>query len=95
MTQPDRNLEAKGRTPLRLIASLGSLSFAVQSAFDTNGLVTSLAESVLDLSRADQFVLLLLDYETGELEGDHFERGHVGGWPAAMTSPGVEEVPRP
>jgi signal transduction histidine kinase/putative methionine-R-sulfoxide reductase with GAF domain len=78
VTQPNPKLGPERRTPLRLVASLGSLSFAVQSAFDTNGLVNSLAESVLDLARADQFVLLLLDYETGELEGDHFELGHVG-----------------
>ncbi|MGH7681162.1 MAG: ATP-binding protein, partial [Candidatus Eiseniibacteriota bacterium] len=67
-----------GRPPLRLIASLGSLSFAVQSAFDTQGLVTSLADSVLDLARGDNFSLLLLDYETGELDGHHFERGQSG-----------------
>ncbi|HKW50468.1 MAG TPA: ATP-binding protein, partial [Candidatus Eisenbacteria bacterium] len=78
MTQPNPKLGPQRRTPLRLVASLGSLSFAVQSAFDTQGLVNSLAESVLDLARADQFVLLLLDYETGELEGDHFERGQAG-----------------
>jgi len=67
-----------GRAPLRLIASLGSLSFAVQSAFDTQGLVTSLADNVLDLARGDHFSLLLLDYETGELDGHHFERGQTG-----------------
>jgi signal transduction histidine kinase/HD-GYP domain-containing protein (c-di-GMP phosphodiesterase class II) len=78
VTSPIRKLEPKGRTPLRLVASLGSLSFAVQSAFDTHGLVTSLADSVLDLAQADQFALLLLDYETGELEGHQFERGHHG-----------------
>ncbi len=78
MTPPSPGSAPEGRTPLRLIASLGSLSFAVQSAFDTHGLVTSLAESVLDLARADRFSLLLLDYETGELDGNHFERGTSG-----------------
>jgi signal transduction histidine kinase/putative methionine-R-sulfoxide reductase with GAF domain len=50
----------------------------VQSAFDAQGLVTSLAESVLDLARADHFSLLLLDYETGELDGNHFDLGTRG-----------------
>lgn len=76
-----------GRTPLRLIASLGSLSFAVQSAFDTHGLVTSLADSVLDLARADHFSLLLLDYETGELDGHHFERGVTGSTGRTRVTP--------
>ncbi len=78
MIPPDPKRPPQARTPLRLVASLGSMSFAVQSAFDTHGLTTSLAESVLDLARADHFALLLLDYETGELEGDHFERGSSG-----------------
>ena len=78
---------SEGRTPLRLIASLSSMSFAVQSAFDTQGLVTSLAESVLDLARADQFSLLLLDFETGELEGNHFERGTAGHVGRARITP--------
>ncbi len=76
-----------GRTPLRLIASLGSLSFAVQSAFDTQGLVTSLADNVLDLARADHFSLLLLDYETGELDGHHFERGVSGSTGRTRVTP--------
>jgi hypothetical protein len=63
------------RSPLGLLASLGSLSFGVRSAFDTAGLVAAIADHVLELARADQFALLLLSYETGELEGDHFERG--------------------
>jgi signal transduction histidine kinase/HD-GYP domain-containing protein (c-di-GMP phosphodiesterase class II) len=64
-----------GGSPLR---ALSSLSFAVQSAFDTNGLVTAVAEHVLELARADTFALLLLDYETGDLDGDAFERGCRG-----------------
>ena len=78
MTHPTRRTNEEPRPVLGLLASLGSLSFGVQSAFDTQGLVTSVAEHVLELARADQFALLLLDYETGELEGDHYERGHAG-----------------
>jgi signal transduction histidine kinase/HD-GYP domain-containing protein (c-di-GMP phosphodiesterase class II) len=69
-----------GRGPRRatgLLASLGSLSFGVRSAFDTAGLVAAIADHVLELTRADQFALLLLSYETGELEGDHYERGRT------------------
>lgn len=65
------------RRPTGLLASLGSLSFGVRSAFDTAGLVAAIADHVLELTRADQFALLLLNYETGELEGDHYERGHT------------------
>jgi signal transduction histidine kinase/HD-GYP domain-containing protein (c-di-GMP phosphodiesterase class II) len=65
------------RPPIGLLASLGSLSFGVRSAFDTAGLVTAIADHVLELTRADQFALLLLNDETGELEGDHYERGRT------------------
>jgi len=66
-----------GRThnAFRLLPGLSSLSFAVQSAFDAPGLVAAVAQHVLELARADNFALLLLDYETGELQGDHFDRG--------------------
>lgn len=73
-----------------ILASLGSLSFGVQSAFDTQGLITSVAEHVLELARADQFALLLLDYETGELAGDHFERGTAGSTGASRLIPEPE-----
>ena len=69
--------DRSARRPLGLLASLGSLSFGVRSAFDTPGLVAAVADHVLELARADQFALLLLNDETGELEGDHFERGRV------------------
>ncbi len=72
--QPDRN---EG-SAFRLLPGLSSLSFAVQSAFDASGLVAAVAQHVLELAQADSFTLLLLDYETGELQGDHFERGVVG-----------------
>ncbi|HXF59147.1 MAG TPA: HD domain-containing phosphohydrolase [Candidatus Saccharimonadales bacterium] len=62
---------------LRLLPGLSSLSFAVQSAFDAPGLVAAVAQHVLELARADSFSLLLLDYETGELSGDHFDRGEI------------------
>jgi signal transduction histidine kinase/putative methionine-R-sulfoxide reductase with GAF domain len=62
---------------LRLLPGLSSLSFAVQSAFDAPGLVAAVAQHVLELARADSFSLLLLDYETGELSGDHFDRGDI------------------
>ena len=61
-----------------LLSSLGSLAFGLRSAYDAAGLVAAVADHVLDISRGDAFVLLLLDYETGELEGDRFERGRVG-----------------
>jgi signal transduction histidine kinase/putative methionine-R-sulfoxide reductase with GAF domain len=64
---------------VRALASLGSLSFAVQAALDPDALVHALAEHVLDLAGADQFVLLLLDEETGDLEGHSFERDRAGG----------------
>ena len=73
-------------SPLR---ALSSLSFAVQSAFDTRALVTAVAEHVIELARANSFALLLLDYETAELEGDVFERGERG--PVAH----VRVAPRP
>jgi len=78
VTDATRRSGEDPRHPMGLLASLGSLSFGVQSAFDTHGLITSVAEHVIELARADQFALLLLDYETGELTGDHFERGHAG-----------------
>ncbi|HEX7079297.1 MAG TPA: HD domain-containing phosphohydrolase [Candidatus Eisenbacteria bacterium] len=71
-TSPERD------APVRALSSLTSLSFAVQSAWDTVGLVTAVAEHVLELARADAFALLLLDYETGTLEGEVFERGRRG-----------------
>jgi signal transduction histidine kinase/HD-GYP domain-containing protein (c-di-GMP phosphodiesterase class II) len=61
-----------------LLGSLGSLAFGLRSAYDAAGLVAAVSDHVLDVSRGDAFVLLLLDYETGELEGDRFERGRVG-----------------
>jgi len=71
-----RSSDSAGRaTAFRLLPGLSSLSFAVQSAFDAPGLVAAVAQHVLSLARADTFTLLLLDYETGELQGDHFDRG--------------------
>lgn len=64
--------------PVRALASLGSLSFAVQAALDPDALVQALSEHVLDLAGADQFILLLLDDETGELDGHSFERDLAG-----------------
>lgn len=64
--------------PVRALASLGSLSFAVQAALDPDALVQALSEHVLDLAGADQFILLLLDDETGDLDGHSFERDLVG-----------------
>ncbi|MEK7347975.1 MAG: HD domain-containing phosphohydrolase [Candidatus Eisenbacteria bacterium] len=64
--------------PTRALASLGSLSFAVQAALDPDALVHALSEHVLDLAGADQFILLLLDDETGDLEGHSFERDLAG-----------------
>jgi len=77
------------RTGARLLGSLASLTFAVQSAFDTRGLVTALAQHVLEIARADGFALFLVDYETGELEGETFERGANGAVGHARA------VPRP
>ncbi|HKQ19621.1 MAG TPA: GAF domain-containing protein, partial [Candidatus Eisenbacteria bacterium] len=74
-------------SPLR---ALSSLSFAVQSAFDTRALVTAVAEHVIELARADSFALLLLDYETAELEGDVFERGERGPVAHARVAPRPE-----
>ncbi|MBI4364781.1 MAG: GAF domain-containing protein [Candidatus Latescibacteria bacterium] len=71
----------------RLLPSLSSLSFAVQSAFDPQRLVAAVAEHVLELARADRFALLLLDYETGELDGDHFARGVRGPVAHARVAP--------
>jgi signal transduction histidine kinase/putative methionine-R-sulfoxide reductase with GAF domain len=73
-----RSPDNAGRAPdaaFRLLPGLSSLSFAVQSAFDAPGLVAAVAQHVLALARADTFSLLLLDYETGELQGDHFNKG--------------------
>src|SRR6185295_18874675 len=64
-----------------------SLSFAVQSAFDAPGLVAAVAQHVLELARADSFSLLLLDYETGELSGDHFDRGDIATRGACRVTP--------
>src|SRR6185369_17011017 len=61
-----------------LLSSLGSLAFGLRAAYDSAGLVAAVADHVLDITRADAFALLLLDYETGELEGDRFERGRTG-----------------
>ena len=75
---PDRPSKPAGRpqgSAFRLLPGLSSLSFAVQSAFDASGLVAAVAQHVLELARADSFSLLLLDYETGELQGEHFDRG--------------------
>jgi len=71
----------------RLLPGLSSLSFAVQSAFDAPGLVAAVAQHVMELARADCFTLLLLDYETGELQGDHFERGTPGPRGACRVTP--------
>jgi signal transduction histidine kinase/putative methionine-R-sulfoxide reductase with GAF domain len=72
---------------LRLLPGLSSLSFAVQSAFDAPGLVSAVAQHVMELARADSFTLLLLDYETGELAGEHFERGTLGPRGTCRVSP--------
>ena len=61
-----------------LLSSLGSLAFGLRASYDAAGLVAAVADHVLDITRADTFALLLLDYETGELEGDRFERGRMG-----------------
>jgi signal transduction histidine kinase/putative methionine-R-sulfoxide reductase with GAF domain len=75
------------RAGSKLLGSLASLSFAVQSAFDTRGLVTALAQHVLEIARADGFALFLVDYETGELDGDAFERGARGSVGRARYAP--------
>jgi signal transduction histidine kinase/HD-GYP domain-containing protein (c-di-GMP phosphodiesterase class II) len=64
--------------PYRPLPSFSSLSLAVQSAPDSRSLVAAVAQHVLELARADFFSLLLLDYETGELQGDHVEQGAEG-----------------
>ena len=74
---PQATGDRSRRPPLGLLASLGSLSFGVRSAFDTAGLVAAIADHVIELARADQFALLLLNDETGELVGDHYERGRT------------------
>jgi signal transduction histidine kinase/HD-GYP domain-containing protein (c-di-GMP phosphodiesterase class II) len=71
----------------RALASLSSLSFAVQSALDTKGLLAAVSEHVLDLARADYLSLLLFDYETGELDGDLFERDRRGPVGHLRTAP--------
>ncbi len=76
-----------GPSALRLLPGLSSLSFAVQSAFDAPGLVAAVAQHVLELARADSFSLLLLDYETGELQGDHFDRGDKAPRGACRVTP--------
>ena len=78
MSAREEHRASGGAGPVRLLPSLSSLSFAIQSAFDAQGLVAAVAEHVLDLAHADAFSLLLLDYETGELKGDRFERGRRG-----------------
>ena len=72
-------------TGVRALASLGSLSFAVQAALDPDALVHALAEHVLDLAGADQLVLLLLDEESGDLTGHGFERDRAGGRRVRVT----------
>lgn len=78
LSRPDENPDRGAGSAFRLLPGLSSLSFAVQSAFDAQGLVAAVARHVLELARADSFSLLLLDYETGELHGDHFEHGTHG-----------------
>jgi signal transduction histidine kinase/HD-GYP domain-containing protein (c-di-GMP phosphodiesterase class II) len=70
---------------VRALASLGSLSFAVQATLDSDALVHALAEHVLDLAGAEQFVLLLLDEESGDLEGHSFERDRAGARRVRLT----------
>ena len=74
-TTTPRHPASRSTPALRLLPGLSSLSFAVQSAFDAPGLVAAVAQHVLELARADSFSLLLLDYETGELYGEHFDKG--------------------
>jgi signal transduction histidine kinase/putative methionine-R-sulfoxide reductase with GAF domain len=70
--------QAGGEAPpaSRLVGSLGSLSFAVQSAYDVEGLISSIAENLLTIAGADALAVLLLDADTGDLEGDRFDRGN-------------------
>src|SRR5439155_5407741 len=78
LNRPDDTPDRGAGSAFRLLPGLSSLSFAVQSAFDAQGLVAAVARHVLELARADFFSLLLLDYESGELRGDHFGRGTNG-----------------
>jgi len=74
-----RDPSARGHAaPYRPLPSFSSLSLAVQSAIDRPSLIAAVAQHALELARADTFALLLLDYETGELEGDSFERDIEG-----------------
>lgn len=74
----------------RPLPSLSSLSLAIQSAIDRPTLIAAVAQHTLELARADTFTLLLLDYETGELEGESFERGTAGsvGHARVVPAPG-------
>ncbi len=85
MSKPPSDPERQ--TAFRLLPGLSSLSFAVQSAFDAPGLVSAVAQHVLELARADTFSLLLLDYETGELQGEHFRRNVSGPHGSCRVSP--------
>lgn len=87
MTRRVRSPGRGGARPSRLLSSLSSLTFAVQASFDTQGLITAVAEHVLELANADRFALFLLDPETGELVGDHFEGGHRGATERTRTVP--------
>jgi signal transduction histidine kinase/HD-GYP domain-containing protein (c-di-GMP phosphodiesterase class II) len=60
------------------LARLGSFSFALQAATDPDTLFHALADHVLDLAGADQFALLLLNEESGDLEGYAYERDRAG-----------------
>ncbi len=66
-------------TPFRVLDRLGSLSFALQAATDPDTVFHALAEHVLDIAGADQFALLLLNDESGDLEGYAYERDRAGG----------------
>jgi GAF domain-containing protein len=81
VTRPTASGDDRGGS--RLLASLASLSFAVQSAFDTRSLVNALAQHVLEIARAEGFALFLVDYETGELAGQIFEKD---GGPAGVPT---------
>jgi signal transduction histidine kinase/putative methionine-R-sulfoxide reductase with GAF domain len=76
MNRPDA--PSPGALPVRALTHLGSLSFALQAATDADTLFHALAEHVLDLAGADQFALLLLNDETGELEGHAYEHDRAG-----------------
>ena len=86
MSKPSPNPDRES-SAFRLLPGLSSLSFAVQSAFDAPGLVAAVAQHVLELARADTFSLLLLDYETGELQGDHYNRTVTGPRGSCRVSP--------